>query len=88
MDDRLGISGQTVGRYLDLLIGLMLVPRLQPWHENVRRASSSRRRPSSGVAAVHVMLDIGSIESLLGHPVVGGRREGFSIETLIAAAPT
>jgi uncharacterized protein len=30
----LGVSGQTVGRYLDLLVDLMLVRRLQPWHEN------------------------------------------------------
>ena len=33
------------------------------------------------------MLGLGSLENLLGHPVVGGSWEGFCLETLIAAAP-
>lgn len=30
---------------------------------------------------------LGTMEAVLGHPVVGGSWEGFCIETLIAAAP-
>jgi predicted AAA+ superfamily ATPase len=34
----LGVSGQTVGRYLALLVDLMLVRRLPPWHANAGSA--------------------------------------------------
>ena len=30
----LGVSGQSVALYLDLLVDLMLVRRLSPWHAN------------------------------------------------------
>lgn len=85
----LGVSGQTIGRYLDLLVDLMLVRRLQPWHENVgKRLVKSPKIYVRDSGLVHALLGLGSIESLLGHPVVGGSWEGFCIESLIAAAPT
>lgn len=84
----LGVSGQTVGRYLDLLVDLMLVRRLQPWHENVgKRLVKSPKVFVRDSGLVHALLGLGSMESLLGHPVVGGSWEGFCIETLIACAP-
>jgi uncharacterized protein len=84
----LGVSGQTVGRYLDLLVDLMLVRRLQPWHENAgKRVVKSPKIFVRDSGLVHALLGLGSLESVLGHPVVGGSWEGFSIETLIAAAP-
>lgn len=84
----LGVSGQTVGRYLDLLVDLMLVRRLQPWHENAgKRLVKSPKVFVRDSGLVHALLGLGSIESVLGHPVVGGSWEGFAIETLIAAAP-
>ncbi|WP_333826679.1 ATP-binding protein [Pararhodobacter sp.] len=84
----LGVSGQTVGRYLDLLVDLMLVRRLQPWHENVgKRLVKSPKVFVRDSGLVHALLGLGTQESLLGHPVVGGSWEGFCIETLIAAAP-
>jgi len=84
----LGVSGQTVGRYLDLLVDLMLVRRLQPWHENVgKRLVRSPKVYVRDSGLVHALLGLGTMESMLGHPVVGGSWEGFCIETLIAAAP-
>lgn len=84
----LGVSGQTVGRYLDLLVDLMLVRRLQPWHENAgKRVVKSPKVFVRDSGLVHALLGLGSPESVLGHPVVGGSWEGFAIETLIAAAP-
>jgi uncharacterized protein len=84
----LGVSGQTIGRYLDLLVDLMLVRRLQPWHENVgKRLVKSPKVFVRDSGLVHALLGLGSLESLLGHPVVGGSWEGFCLETLIAAAP-
>jgi len=85
----LGVSGQTIGRYLDLLVDLMLVRRLQPWHENVgKRLVKSPKVYVRDSGIVHALLSIGTTEGLLGHPVVGGSWEGFCIEALLAAAPT
>ncbi|KZX97693.1 MULTISPECIES: ATP-binding protein [unclassified Sulfitobacter] len=85
----LGVSGQTIGRYLDLLVDLMLVRRLQPWHENVgKRLVKSPKVYVRDSGVVHALLSIGTIEGLLGHPVVGGSWEGLCIEALLAAAPT
>ena len=85
----LGVSGQTIGRYLDLLADLMLVRRLQPWHENVgKRLVKSPKVYVRDSGVAHALLSIGTIEGLLGHPVVGGSWEGLCIEALLAAAPT
>ena len=84
----LGVSGQTVGRYLDLLVDLMLVRRLQPWHENVgKRLVKSPKVYVRDSGIVHALLNIRTTEDLLGHPVVGGSWEAFCIEALLAAAP-
>ena len=85
----LGVSGQTVGRYLDLLVDLMLVRRLQPWHENVgKRLVKSPKVYVRDSGVVHALMGIDTTEGLLGHRVVGGGWEGFCIEALLAAAPT
>lgn len=84
----LGVSGQTVGRYLDLLVDLMLVRRLQPWHDNVgKRLVRSPKVYVRDSGLVHALLGLESMEAVLGHPVAGGSWEGFCIETLIASAP-
>jgi hypothetical protein len=84
----LGVSGQTVGRYLDLLVDLMLVRRLSPWHANAgKRLVKSPKVYVRDSGLVHALLGLGALESLLGHPVVGGSWEGFCLENLIAAAP-
>ena len=84
----LAISGQTVGRYIDLLCDLMLVRRLMPWS-----GSSSKRlvrAPKVYVrdsGLVHALLGLPHLDAVLGHPVAGGSWEGFVLEQLIAAAP-
>lgn len=84
----LGVSGQTVGRYLDLLVDLMLVRRLPPWHANAgKRLVKSPKVYIRDSGLAHALLGIETLEDLLGHPVVGGSWEGFCIESLIAAAP-
>jgi uncharacterized protein len=84
----LGVSGQTVARYLDLLVDLMLVRRLPPWHANAgKRLVKSPKVYIRDSGLTHALLNIGSQEDLLGHPVAGGSWEGFCIENLISAAP-
>ncbi len=84
----LGVSGQSVARYLDLLVDLMLVRRLPPWHANVgKRLVKSPKVYIRDSGQVHALLGIETQENLLGHPVVGGSWEGFCVENLVAAAP-
>ena len=84
----LGVDGKTVAAYLDLLVDLLLVRRLPPWHGNVKKRLVKAPKVyvrDSGLA--HALLGIGEREALLGHPVAGATWEGLAIESLIAAAP-
>jgi predicted AAA+ superfamily ATPase len=84
----LGVDGKTVASYLDLLVDLLLVRRLPPWHRNVGKRlvrSPKVYVRDSGIA--HALLGIRDKDFLLGHPVVGQTWESFVIETLLAAAP-
>ena len=84
----LGVSAQTVGRYLDLLVDLMLVRRLPPWKSYVgKRLVKSPKIYIRDSGLTHALLNLESREDLLGHPVVGGSWEGYCIENLISAAP-
>lgn len=84
----LGVDAKTVASYLDLLVDLLLVRRLQPWHSNTgKRLVKSPRIYVRDSGLVHTLLGLRSKDDLLGHPVVGGSWEGFVIETLIACAP-
>lgn len=84
----LGVSGQTVGRYLDLLVDLLLVRRLRPWAANIgKRLVRSPKIYVRDSGLVHALLGIPDLDALLGHPVVGSSWEGFAIETLLTVVP-
>jgi predicted AAA+ superfamily ATPase len=82
----LGIDVRTTNRYLDLLVDLLLVRRLAPWHANVgKRLVRSPKIYVRDSGLVHALLGIANTDALLGHPVVGGSFEGFVIENVAAA---
>ena len=84
----LAVDGKTVAAYLDLLVDLLLVRRLAPWHGNVRkRLVKSPKVYVRDSGLVHALLGITDREALLAHPVAGASWEGLVIESLIAAAP-
>ena len=84
----LAISGQTVGRYIDLLCDLMLVRRLPAWHGNVgKRLIRSPKVYVCDSGLVHALLGLSNLDALLGHPVAGSSWEGFVMEQLMNAAP-
>lgn len=84
----LGIDNKTVAIWLDLLVDLLLVRRLQPWHSNSgKRLVKSPRIYVRDSGLVHTLLGLATSEDVLGHPVAGASWEGFVIETLIATAP-
>lgn len=84
----LSISAQTVTRYIDLLVDLLLVRRLAPFHANVgKRLVKSPKVYVRDSGLVHALLGIEDYGDLAGHPVLGMSWEGFVIENLLACAP-
>lgn len=84
----LDVSAPTVTRYIDLLVDLLLVRRLPPFHANVgKRLVKSPKTYVRDSGLLHALLGIETHDALLGHPVVGPSWEGFVIENLLAVAP-
>jgi len=84
----LGVDSKTVGRYLDLLVDLLLVRRLPPLLANAgKRLVRSPKVLVRDSGLVHTLLGLGDADAVLGHPVAGASWEGFVIETLLAVAP-
>ena len=84
----LAVDGKTAARYLDLLVDLLLVRRLQSFQANVgKRLVKSPKVYIRDSGVVHSLLGLAELDEVLGHPVAGGSWEGFAVENLIAAAP-
>lgn len=83
----LGVDAKTTAGYLDLLVDLLIVRRLPPWHANIgKRLVKSPRVYVRDSGLVHALLHIADLENLLGHPVVGQSWECFVMEQLLIAA--
>ncbi|OGO29023.1 MAG: ATPase [Chloroflexi bacterium RBG_16_52_11] len=83
----LGVDVKTAGGYLDLLVDLLLVRRLPPWHANLgKRLVKSPKVYVRDSGLVHALLNISDKEALLAHPVVGQSWECFVIENLLVCA--
>jgi uncharacterized protein len=85
----LGVSGHTVARYLDIMVDLLLVRRLQPWAINAKKRLV--RTPKVYVrdtGLLHALLGIRNQEELLGHPIVGSSWEGLLMENILNALPS
>ena len=64
----LAVSAPMAGRYIDLLVDLLLVRRLAPWSGNLgKRLVRSPKRYVRDSGLVHALLDIGTGDQLLGH---------------------
>lgn len=84
----LEISIQSVTRYIDLLVDLLLVRRLPPYNANIgKRLVKSPKVYIRDSGIVHTLLGIETPEQLAGHPVVGMSWEGYVIETLLSVLP-
>jgi hypothetical protein len=84
----LEIDGKTVRHYLDILIDLLLVNRLEPWHANVKkRLVKSPRFYIRDSGILHRLLGISNFDALLSNPVLGKSWEGFAIENILSVIP-
>jgi predicted AAA+ superfamily ATPase len=83
----LGLSAPTVTRYIDLLVDLQLVRRLQPYSGNIgKRLVKAPKVYVRDSGLVHALLGLRAWDDILGHPVAGPSYEGFCLENLITAA--
>ncbi|OQW88912.1 MAG: ATPase [Rhodoferax ferrireducens] len=83
----LGVANPTIDRYIDLLVDLQLVRRLQPWSGNLgKRLVKSPKVYVRDSGLLHGLLALETLDDLLGHPVCGLSFEGFCIDNLIQAA--
>ena len=82
------VSNVTVARYIDLLVDLLLIRKIQPYTANIKkRLVKSPRIYVRDSGITHALLNIGSYNDLLGHPVVGKSWEGFVIENIASVLP-
>ncbi len=83
----LGVSVPTVARYLDLLVNLQLVRSLPPWSSNAgKRLVKTPKTYVRDSGIVHALLELETLDNVLGHPVAGHSYEGMVLETLIQSA--
>jgi len=82
----MGVSQQTVGRYLDTLTDALMIRQLQPWHANLKKRQVKFPKiyvRDSGL--LHELLGVDGLAGLLGHPKIGASWEGFAIEQVLAS---
>ena len=83
----LGVDAKTAADYLDLLVDLLIVRRLPPWHANLgKRLVKSPKVYVRDSGLVHALLNIPDKETLLSHPVVGQSWECHVMENLLVCA--
>ncbi len=84
----LEVDGKTIRHYIDILVDLLLVRKLEPWHANVKkRLIKSPRYYIRDSGILHRLLSIDSDDQLLSNPVFGKSWEGFVIENIHSLLP-
>ena len=88
LGNSLGLSHTTIRNYIDLLSETFMVRVLQPYNKNIKkRLVKTPRIYLRDHGILHSLLQLGSFDQLLGHPVFGSSWEGLVIENLIAVSP-
>ena len=85
----LGVDSKTIANYLDLMVDLLLIRRLEPWHNNTgKRLVKSPKVYVRDTGLMHTLLQIDGLEKLMGHPKLGDSWEGFIVENILSVAPS
>ena len=84
----LEVTSKTISHYIDILSELLLVRRLNPWHQNTKkRLVKSPRYYIRDSGIQHRLLGIHNYDSLLSNPALGKSWEGFVIENICSVLP-
>jgi len=88
LGSNLDLSAPTAKRYIELLEDLLLIRSLRPWSGNVgKRLVKAPKIYIRDSGITHALLNLTTLDDVLGHPVVGASWEGFVIENLISCLP-
>ncbi|MDE2652802.1 MAG: ATP-binding protein [Gemmatimonadota bacterium] len=80
----LGVSAPTVNSYLDALVDALVVRKLTPWFENLRkRQVKAPKVYLTDTGLLHALLRIRSESALLGHPKCGASWEGLAMQEAV-----
>jgi len=81
-------SANTVRHYIDILEQTFLIRTLAPYSVNVKkRLVKSPKVYLRDSGLLHALLDIETMNNLMGHPVYGSSFEGYVIENILANLP-
>lgn len=84
----LDVSAPTVTRWLDHMVGALLVRRLEPFHANLgKRLVKSHKVYVRDSGLLHSLLGLTTVADLQGHPMTGASWEGFVIDHIAAHLP-
>lgn len=84
----LEVTRARINTYLDVLTGLLLLRRVEPWYANVKkRLVRSPRYYVRDSGLLHRLLGIGDYDALLANPILGKSWEGFVIENIHSVIP-
>lgn len=85
--DPVGVSPQTISRYLDILESTFMIRLLRPFFPNTRKRlvrSPKVYLRDSGV--LHSLLGIRTWDELYGHPAIGASWEAYAVEQIVSSA--
>ncbi len=89
LGNNLDVAATTAKRYIELLEDLLLTRTLRPWAGNVdKRLVKAPKVYIRDSGITHALLNLTTLDDLLGHPVVGASWEGFVLENLLSCLPT
>ncbi len=84
----LEVQRKAINHYMDILVDLLLVRRLEPWYANVKkRLIKSPRYYIRDSGIQHRLLGINTYDALLSNPILGKSWEGFVVENIHSILP-
>jgi hypothetical protein len=88
LGNNLDVNSTTAKRYIELLEDLLLIRSLRPWSGNVsKRLVKAPKVYIRDSGITHALLNLTTLDDLLGHPVVGASWKGFVLENLLSVLP-
>jgi len=84
----LGLSSNTIKKYISFFESAFIVRLLQPYHTNIKkRLIKSPKIYIRDSGILHYLQNINEKEDLYGNPILGNSWEGFVIEQIIELLP-
>ena len=86
LGESLGVTYQTIRRYIDLMEQTFIIRSLPPFEKNIKkRLVKSPKIYVRDSGLLHRLLQVPDFNSLMGNPVFGASWEGFVIENICSS---